>query len=186
MTGPYIENCFCLTAKRTDDSWFRPRKIGDNIIRDYERHDINYQYEKIGDDYYLNVVVGENTPQKILTETLETYFGDRTYFHCNKCDCRCHKLFLLPDGHIFLCKNCHGIKYQNFNPHSKQGQVLIRAKKILKLIYQQERMTSRIWYRSVYTKRYEKFLNNCLKIGLTDVVEEARSLEAIITRMSEK
>jgi len=41
-------------------------------------------------------------------------------------------------------------------------------------------MTPRIWYKSVYTKRYLRFLNNCLKAGLTDIVKEARALEALI------
>lgn len=179
MQGPFIENCFCLTPKRVDDSLNRVgRKIGD--ISDLERADIRYEYEEVDGKYFILASVDGNAPQRIALETLETSFGERQYFHCESCNSRRHKLFLLPGGHLFQCFKCQGIKRETFNPSSKQGQLFIRAKKILKLIDQQSRMTSRIWYRSVYTKRYEKFLSECLKIGLTDVVEEARALESAI------
>lgn len=184
MQGPFIENCFCLTPKRVDKSLNRPRKLGDNS--DFERSYIQYTEEEMDGKDYLVVTVDGYEPQKITQEFIETSFGEKWYFKCGKCDSRCHKLYLLPKGHIFLCKKCHSIKYENFNPSSKQGQLFIRAKKILKLIDQQANMTSRIWYRSVYTKRYEKFLAGCLKAGLTDVVAEARALQAIINQTAEK
>ena len=56
----------------------------------------------------------------------------------------------------------------------------IKTKKILDLANQQADMTSRIWYRDSYTRRYSKFLNECLKVGLTDIVKEARILEQAI------
>ena len=177
MKGPhYIENCFVLTPKRVDDTLNRiGRRIGDN--RDIQRADIRYDYEEIDDTDYLIVTIEGNEPQKILTETIETDFGEREYFRCSKCDSRCHKLFLLPEGHIFLCRKCHGIKYQTFNTTSKHGKLFFKTKKILKLVNERADMTSRIWYRDSYTKRYSKFLNECLKVGLWDVVSEARALE---------
>lgn len=179
MQSPYIENCFSLTPKRIDDCLNRiGRKIGDNT--DPERPDLKYEYDQKGEQYYKTVTVGGNEPQKIALETVETSFGEREYFLCNGCNSRCNKLFLLPGGHILRCMKCHKIKRQSFNPSSKQGELFIRAKKILKLIDERANMTSRIWYRSTYTKRYAKFLNGCLKVGLTDVVEEARALEALI------
>lgn len=185
MKETYIENCFCLTPKRVDQSLNRfGRRIGDNS--DLERKDIKYNYKQIGENYFIDVNVVGHQKQRILTETISNSFGWRDYFHCDRCDSRCNKLFLLPGGHIFRCKDCHGIKYQNFSSTSKQGKIFTRARKILKLVNKQANMTSRIWYRSAYTKRYAKFLNDCLEVGLTDVVEEARALEDIIKRSTEE
>lgn len=172
------ENCFCLTPKRVHDSLNRIRKIGDNS--DPRRADIYYEYDEIDGRYFIIATVGENITQRIVIETLETSFGEREYFRCEGCDSRCHKLFLLPGGYIFRCKSCHGIKYQSFNTSSRHGKLFDRTKKVLRLVNEQAGMTSRIWYRDNYTKRYSKFLNDCLKIGLTDIVNEARTLERII------
>ena len=154
------------------------RKIGDNS--DFERADIRYDFKEGEEDSFVLVTVAGYEQQKILFDPFETSFGERNYFKCPGCSTRCHKLFLLPKGHILRCKKCHKIKYQIFNPSSAQGQLFIRTKKILKLINIQANMTPRIWYKSVYTKRYLRFLNNCLKAGLTDIVKEARALEALI------
>ena len=179
-TRTYIENCFCLTPKHIDDCLSRiGRKIGDN--RDTKRADIHYDYDKIGEQYYKVVTIDGFEPQKILTEVIETSFGDRQYFHCNSCNARCHKLFLLPDGHIFACFKCQKLKRQIFNTSSKHGKLYDMTKKVIKLINEQETMTSRIWYRDAYTKRYSKFLNECLKVGLTDLVDNARAVESAIS-----
>ena len=178
MQGTYIENCFCLTPKRVDLSLTRPRKIGDNT--DVQRADIRYEYDQVGEQYYKVVTVGGNEPQRILTETLETDFGEREYFICNKCDSRRHKLFLLPEGHIFRCKKCHGIRSQKFNVSSRHGRLFDRTRRVIRLINEQATMSPRIFYRSAYTKRYSKFLDNCLKVGLNSIVDEARALESAI------
>ena len=179
MPEPYIENCFCLTPKRVDGTLNRiGRMIGDN--RDIQRADIRYEYSQIDERYFILVTIDGNEPQKIVLEVIETSFGERQYFQCEGCQSRCHKLFLLPGGHIFRCKKCHKIRYQTFNSSSKHGKLFERTKKALKLINEQADMTSRIWYRDAYTKRYSKFLNNCLKVGLTDIVNEARTVESAI------
>ncbi|MDO8496246.1 MAG: hypothetical protein Q7S43_02215 [bacterium] len=177
--GPFIENCFCLTPKRVDDTLNRiGRKIGDD--KDIQRADIRYEYDQVGEQYYKVVIVDGNEPQRILTETLETDFGEREYFRCNKCDSRCHKLFLLPGGHIFLCKKCHGVKYQKFNTSSRHGRLFDRTRKVIRLVNEQATMSPRIFYKSAYTRRYSKFLDDCLKVGLTDIVADARALESAI------
>jgi hypothetical protein len=178
MQQYFIDECFCLTNKRIDKSFNRIRKIGDN--RDFERSDIRYDFSEVGEEDFVLVTVEGYEQQRIVVDPFESYYGERNYFLCPKCGTRCSKLFLLPGGHIFLCKSCHNLKYETFNPSSAQGQLFLRTKKILKLIKVQENMTPRIWYKSQYTKRYLKFLKDCMEAGLTDIVEEARALEAII------
>ena len=178
MQGPYIENCFCLTPKRVDLSLTRPRKIGDNT--DFERKDIRYDYDEVDGKYFILVNVGNNEQQRIALETLETLFGERQYFHCEGCDTRHHKLFLKPDGKIFRCRACLGIRYQKFNTSSRHGRLFDRTRRVIRLVNEQATMSPRIFYRSAYTRRYSKFLDNCLKVGLTDIVAEARHLEMAI------
>lgn len=184
MQQYFIDECFVLTNKRVDKSLGRIRKIDDS--RDFERSDIKYDFDKAGDDSFLLVTIDDYEQQRITIDPFETSFGERNYFKCPKCDARCCKLFLLPKGHIFLCKSCHNLKYEAFNSSSAQGQLFLRTKKILKLIKVQEDMTPRIWYKSKYTKRYLKFLQDCLKAGLIDIVKEAQELEAIIKANSGK
>ena len=186
MQDIFIENCFCLTLKRVDDSLSRIRKIGDN--RDYQRTDIRYEYGKEeGKDevYFVMVTLEGHEPQKIYTDMIETSFGIRHYFFCGGCGKRCHKLHLKPGGHTFRCRKCHNIKYQAFNPSSRQGKLFLHTKKVLQLIDEQANMPSRIWWRGNFTKRYSKFLNECLKAGLTDVVKNAREIEAAISKIPE-
>ncbi|MFA6273637.1 MAG: hypothetical protein WC662_00570 [Candidatus Paceibacterota bacterium] len=184
MQKIYIENCFCLTVRRIDKSLSRIRKIGDTS--DFERFDIRYDFDPIDEGSAISVTVDGYEPQRIDFDPFETTWGERNYFKCPACETRCTKLFLLPKGHVFRCKKCHNIKYQIFNPNSAQGQLFIRTKKILKLINVQENMTSRIWYKSVYTKRYLRFLNKCMEVGLTDIVKEAKALETLINANSGK
>lgn len=182
MNKFYIDQCFCLTNKRIIKSLERIKKIGDNT--DFERNDIRYVCDEVNDDFVI-VKVGEYE-QRILVDAFKTTYGERNYFRCNECNARCYKLYLLPKGHTFLCKSCHNLKYETFNPSSTQGKLFLRTKKILKLIKVQEDMTPRIWYKSRYTKRYLKFLKDCLKVGLTNIVDEARSLEEIINTNNSK
>lgn len=178
MTKIYIENCFCLTFKRVEQSLSRIRKIGDNT--DFQRADIRYEEDEINGNYFINVTVARHKPEKIALDPLDTTFGEKNYIICEGCGKRYLKLYLLPNGHTFRCRKCHNLKYENFNPSSPQGRFLKHIKKILKLVEKQANMTSRIWYKSVYTERYEKFLSDCSKVGLTDIVKQARELEADI------
>ena len=180
MQREFIENCFFITPKRVDDTLTRiGKKIGDD--RDLQRPDICYDYDQIGEEYFIIAIVDGNAPQRIALETTaETYFGERQYFICNKCDSRRHKLYLLPGGHVFSCFKCHKIKYRTFNTSSKHGKLFDMTRKVVKLINQQENMTSRIWYKDAHTKRYSKFLNECLKVGLVDIVNQARAVESAI------
>lgn len=177
MQKHFVENCFCLTPKRVNESLNRIRKIGDNT--DYQRADIRYEYDQIDEKYFILVTIAGNEPQRIALETLETSFGEREFFLCDSCNSRCHKLFLLPDGKIFRCRKCQKIKYQSFNVSSRHGKLFDKTRKVIKLIKERENIP-RIWYRDTYTKRYSKFLDNCLKAGLTDIVSEARTLESAI------
>lgn len=179
MQGPYIENCFCLTPKRVDESLNRiGRKIGDKS--DFQRADITYDYKEINDNYSILVTVAGNEPQRVGLETIETWFGERQYFRCEGCNSRRHKLFLLPGGHIFRCKGCYKIRYQKFNTSSKHGRMFDRTRKIVKLVNERAEMSPRIFYKNAYTRRYSKFLDDCLEVGLNDIVAEARALESAI------
>lgn len=179
MTKRFIENCHCLNIGRVRASLNRiGRKIGDNT--DTERKDIRYEFKHVGELTLLLVTLGGHEPQEIVLDPFETQYGERNYLRCPGCGTKRCKLYLKPEGHVFKCVKCHDLKYESFNPRSKQGQFLGHVKKVLKLVNKQATMTSRIWYRSVYTERYEKFLDDCLKAGLTDVVTEARALEASI------
>jgi len=182
MQRELVENCFFITPKRVNQSLDRiGRKIGD--YSDYKRADICYKYDKEGEEYFIIVTVGENSPQKIATETIGTPFGEKEYFRCENCDSRCSKLFLLPMGHTFCCRKCHMLRYQNFNTSSEHGKLFDMSRKVIKLMNQQENMTSRRWYRNAYTKRYNKFLDNCLKTGLKELVEiaeNARAVESVV------
>ncbi|MDO8659598.1 MAG: hypothetical protein Q7K54_03265 [Candidatus Parcubacteria bacterium] len=179
MEKHFIENCFFITPKKVDYSLNRiGRKIGDNS--DPRRADIQYEYDEIDEQYFIIAIVDGNAPQRIAFETIETSIGERQYFKCNKCDSRCHKLYLLPAGHIFSCFKCHKIKRQTFNTSSKHGKLFDMTRKVVKLINQQENMTSRIWYKDAHTKRYSKFLNECLKVGLVDIVNQARAVESAV------
>jgi hypothetical protein len=184
MQQYFIDECFVLTNKRVDKSLGRIRKIGDNT--DLDRTDIRYDFVEGDEDSFVLVTVAGYPQQRIAIDPFESYFGERNYFKCPGCDARCCKLFLLPRGHIFLCKSCHKLKYETFNPSSVQGRLFLRTKKILKLIKVQEDMTPRIFYKSKYTKRYLKFLKDCLKVGLVDIVKEAQELEALIQANSGK
>ncbi len=183
MQREFIENCFFITPKRVDNSLDRPRKIGDNT--DYKRADIRYEYDEIDEQYFIIAIVDGNAPQRIPLEIIETSFIERQYFKCNKCDSRCHKLYLLPAGHVFSCFKCHKIKRKTFNTSSKHGKLFDTTRRIIKLINQQENMTSRWWYRDAYTKRYSKFLNECLKVGLVDIVNSARTVESAVNNINE-
>ena len=181
MTKIYIEDCLCLTSRRVDRSLSEYRiKMSDDDT-DIERKDISYSYDENGDTLtHLLVTVKGHEPQKILISPFETPYGQRNYYICDKCKTQHTKLYLKPGGHIFLCKDCHGISYETFNPNSAQGSFLTHVKKVLKLVQEQAEMTSRIWYKEVYTDRYEKFLADCEKVGLTEIVTQARELEANI------
>ena len=179
MSKIYIENCFCLSEHRVNKSLERYRKIGDNT--DIVRKDICYGYKgDIEGELSLSVTVEGHLPQVIKLDPFTTPYGQRNYYNCPDCGKRRTKLYLKPGGHLFSCKDCHSLKYEYFNPLSKHGQFLKQVKKVLKLVKRQEEMTSRIWYRDVYTTKYEKFLADCAEVGLTDVVTAARELEANI------
>ena len=181
MGMTYIESCFCVTPKHVHDTLYRiGRKIGDN--HDMKRTDIAYDYEEENEKYFILVKVENNSPQKLTLEELETtFYAPREYFHCPKCDCRVVKLYLLPNGHTFLCKSCHGLKYERqfINPSSKHGKMFLQTHRVLKLISEREKL-NRIWYNSTYTKKYNKWLDDALKIGLADMVHEARILESVV------
>jgi len=179
MTKTYIESCFFLTPKRAEQSLNRIRKIGDNT--DYQRKDIRYNYKEENDKVFLFVTVGSNAPQKILLEQTEPsdYFL-RDYFRC-ECGCRVTKLYLLPDGSCFKCKKCHNLKYQvqSFNKSSKHGKIFLETSRILKLMNERENI-DRIFYNSAYTKRFNKWLDSALELGMVEMVREARVLESIV------
>ncbi len=185
MTKIYIEGCFCLTDRRVEQSLCRVRKIGDNT--DIERKDIRYSYDKNEEVVtYLLVSIEGHEPQKVRISPFETTYGERNYYMCDKCETKHTKLYLKPGGYTFLCKDCHGISYETFNPNSAQGRFLKHVKKVLKLVQKQTEMTSRIWYKEIYTERYERFLADCEKVGLTEIVRQARELEANIKAYKQK
>lgn len=186
-----VENCFGLSTKllRRDLQKARNKEPVEGEYLNF-RHNgrpsvLYYSIEHNFDgNAYLVVTVGEE-PQKILLSTRELTFGTRTYLTCG-CGLRTNALYL--KNTFFACKECHKLCYQstNINKNSDHGMVIYQQSKVLKLMALRESM-GRIFYRSEYTKKYNRYLNLCLLAGKTDEIENANELlEAIHKRKSQQ
>jgi len=136
----------------------------------------NFWFEYKGESTFFVYSVDGNEPQEILISERELLFGTMNYFVCS-CGKRCQKLYL-PDGATELkCRACYKLVYElsTINRISKHGMFLYKTNRTLKLANQRMEM-SRIFYKSRYTKKFQRFLKLCAKAGLSKSVESAREL----------
>lgn len=173
-----IENSFALSthllkkdlgkARRGElvDGYFNFSHNGKQTVLDY-----SIEYE---DDKPYLVINFTAKPQKILLSEQGLTFGTRTYLTC-KCGSRTTALYLSKD--IFACRKCHKLRYESttINRTSRHGRFLYQVSRTIKLINRRERI-GRMFYKSKYTKRYNRWLELCTRTGLTNEVSEAQKL----------
>jgi hypothetical protein len=178
----FVEECFVLTPRDVGYRIDRVQKIGINILE--HRPEIRYWFDEDeeGSPVSLFVSVDEQEPQKLKWEQMEITFGFREYFYC-PCGQRSSKLYLLPNGKEFKCRECHHLKYRlsSFNKHSVAGESIYKMDRLQKLANDRASM-SRIFYNGHYTKRFERFLKLCDKAGLESIVKGAYDLKTLIQR----
>ena len=180
-----IENTFNLNTKllKEDLKKAREREPIDgflNINYNGRPSVVDYYVEYENEKTYLIINFGEK-PQRILLSEEELTFGTRSYLTCT-CGNRVNALYL--DKGVFACRDCHKLKYQSttINRNSKHGQFLYQQSQILKAMSMRENMT-RIFYKSQYTRKFNRFINLCTKTGLLkEVIESGKLLTAINTQ----
>lgn len=145
--------------------------------------DLLYDYwiEYSDGDSFLVVSTGlDQLPQRVLLAEVELKFGARSYFVCC-CGVRANNLYLPAGKDQFRCRRCYRLRYalSNINKTSKQGMFLYRANRTTKLINQRAGM-DRIIYKNCFTKRFERFLRLCGRVGLDSVITNARESMKVI------
>ena len=174
-TGLLVEDCFSLSMTDVNHNIYRIRKIG--VCIDPRRPDIDYWIDDGEDGLCLFVTVGGSEPQKILIEEFQMAFGCwREYLRCG-CGERIVKMYLLPKGHEFKCKKCHGLRYflTTFDHDSPHGKARYNFTRLDKLSRSRTAMGT-IMYNGKFTKKFERFLRMSGRAGLKDVVNNADGL----------
>ncbi len=176
-----IEHCKSITTKRFNKDLCRARKQGGSVSGHIDINNANnsliFDYTvSIGTEYDYLVIHNAGIEQRIKLIDSELHFGARLWFICD-CGARVAKLYLPPNGQDFKCRHCHHLNYQStrINKHSKHGAFIYQNSLILKVIAMRENM-GRIFYRSEYTKRFNRWLDECDKVGLTGERVEAEAL----------
>ena len=179
-----IENTFALTTKIIKESLKKAREkepVGGEYLnyRDNGRPSaLDYSIEYSCDDNtYLVVNVGAES-QRILLSYEELTYGARTYLTCG-CGQRTNALYLKLG--YFACRKCQKLGYRSttINTNSDHGMFLYQQSKRLKLIDMREDM-GRIFYRSKFTKRFNRWLSLCGQAGLyKEVTSAIKTMEAI-------
>jgi len=179
-----IENTFNLNTKllKEDLKKAREREPIDgflNINYNGRPSVVDYYVEYENEKTYLIINFGEK-PQRILLSEEELTFGNRSYLTCT-CGNRVNALYL--DKGVFACRDCHKLKYQSttINRNSKHGQFLYQQSQILKLMSLRESM-SHIFYKSQYTKKFNRYLDLCSRAGLTSETLDAKELMTAINQ----
>lgn len=173
-----VEECFALTPRDVGWRIDRPRKLGMNILK--HRPEISYWFDNMSNPAWLFVSIDSHEPQKLAWETVEITFGEKDFFYCS-CGYRAMKLYLLPRGNEFKCRKCHNLRYELtvLNRKSVAGRVIHRANRIQKLADSRMAM-GRIFYNGQYTKKFERFLGQCERAGLEDIVKGAKALKELV------
>jgi len=179
-----IENTFALNTKllKEDLKKARDKELVEgylNISYNGRATVFDYSVEYENEKAYLAVVFNEDT-QRILLAEEELTFGTRTYLTC-ACGQRTNALYL--NKGVFACRKCHKLKYQSttINRNSKHGKFLYKQSQVLKLMSLRESM-SHIFYKSQYTKKFNRYLSLCNRAGLISEVIDARELMSAINR----
>ena len=177
-TRLFIEDCFALNTRDVGRRLDRIRKLEINKLE--RRPDVNYWFDDISEPTRLFLSVDGNKPQEFVWETVELTFGERAYFVC-ACGHRASKLYLPRNSMQFKCRKCHNLQYQltAYNRYSVAGKPLYRMNRLYKLAESRASM-GRILYNGNYTKRFERFLVLCDRVGLGSIVQDANDLKTLI------
>ena len=175
-----IEGTPYLSTSSIKRDFLRCRKKVENISGDvYISYGIksvkcNYWFEYRDKSTFFVISIDGNDPQDILLSERELMCGTMSYFVC-ECGKQCLKLFLPLDQTKLKCRACHGLTYElsTINRSSKHGLFLYRTNRTLKLADQRAEI-NRIFYKSQYTKRFQRFLRLCTKAGLHKNAEDAQ------------
>lgn len=137
---------------------------------------VSYWIENNGRETLLTFSVEGSEPQTVVLIESGLTFGLRTYFACPDCGHSIFKLYQLPTGGEFKCRDCHNLSYElsGFNRKSAQGRLNYRASQLIKLANYRELLGNRLIYHGKFTNRYSRYLHRCLALGLDGYVVEAR------------
>ena len=173
-----IENTFALSTKLLKEDLHRARERKSvegflNTNHNGRPSVIDYHIEYEEEGTYLVVALGIES-QRILLSEEELTFGTRSYLVC-ACGNRVNALYL--NKGVFACRNCQKLRYQSttINRTSKHGQFLYQQSQILKLMSLRESI-SHIFYKSQYTKKFNRYLDLCGRAGLTSEISDAKEL----------
>jgi len=173
----FVEDCFSISPR--DFGWRadRIRKLGVNTLE--RRPGLHYWFDDMSNPTQLFVSVDGEEPQLFVWEVVDITFGEKAYFYC-PCGYRAMKLYLPPGGKEFKCRACHKLRYRltALNRNSGAGKILYQANRLQKLSDSRERM-GRLFYNGAYTAKLERFLNQCKKAGLNNVVEGFEELRTL-------
>ena len=179
-----IENTFALSIKSLKEDLRKAREKEPvegflNISYNERPSVVDYHIEFEEERTYLVVAFGIES-QRILLSEEELTFGTRTYLTC-ACGQRTNNLYL--KGGVFACRKCHKLKYQSttINRNSKHGKFLYQQSQILKLMSLRESM-SHIFYKSQYTKKFNRYLDLCGRAGLISEISDAKQLITAINQ----
>lgn len=173
-----IENSFALSIHLLKKDIRRARRKEPvdgyvNFSYNGKQTALDYSIEYVDDKPYL-VINFVAEPQRILLSEQKLTFGIRAYLTC-KCGYKANDLYLINE--IFACRKCHKLKYESttINRNSRHGQLLHRTRQAIKIISKREGI-SRILYKSIYTKRFNRWTTLCAREGFVDNVEDAKKL----------
>lgn len=177
-----VENSFALSTHLLKKDLLKTRKKEPvngylNLSYNGKPTALDYSVEYDDDNSYL-VINFTEIPQKILLSEHELTFGTRTYLTC-KCGDRTNALYL--NKAIFACRKCHKLQYESttINRNSRHGKFLYQQRIVMKLMIMRESM-GRIFYKSKYSKPFNRWLKLCTRSGLTKEVLDAQKLMADI------
>ena len=175
-----MEDCFSLSPRDALVGIRIDKMIGKKTSGN-KPSDLNLWFEDDQNDpNIVHVSVNGQEPQKLALEYIDITFGPVAYFICN-CGRRVARMYLVSNSTELKCRLCHNLRYRlsTLNPNSVAGKAIYRLDRVNKLIETRENM-SRIFYRGQYTKRMNRFLTLCNKVGLDSVVNDAKSLLEVV------
>lgn len=106
---------------------------------------------------------------------LGTSFGEVAFFTCISGH-RISKLYLPPSGAAFECRRCQKFRYRlsNLNRNSVAGQAIHKFDAMRKIY--DAKLNIRIFYRGKLTRRFNRWVARCGKVGLTAEFIVAKAL----------
>jgi len=176
--GELVENCYFITPKDVGSNFEQIQKNESSKLEG--RNGINYWFDNISQQDWLFVSVDGHEPQKLKWEVVEITYGQKQFFFC-ECGRRCMKLYLLPGGDEFKCRECHNLRYAltTFNKNSPAGHKIYQMNRIQKLSEGRANM-ARIFYNGKFSKRFARFIRLCDRAGLQSIVQGANDLKTLI------